>query len=134
MIVDTGVLVAAIDSGDHHHERCATLLDEIDDLVVPVLAISEVARFLGRRMGPEQEATFLAAIRDGELSVEPVDPDDWSRIHDLVVKYADLGLGTVDASLVAACERLDETTVASLDHRHLATVRPRHCAALTLLP
>lgn len=134
MIVDTGVLVAAMDSGDRHHERCATLLDESADLVVPVLAVAEVAHFLGRRMGPDQEVAFLAAIRDGELNVEPVDPDDWPRIHDLVGRYADLGLGTVDASLVAACERLGETTVASLDHRHLAAVRPLHCPALTLVP
>lgn len=134
MIIDTGVLVAAIDRSDRHHEQCAVLLAGGAELVVPVLAVAEVAHFVGRRMGPDQEVAFLAAIRDGELVVEAVDPEDWPRIHDLVGQYADLGLGTTDASLVAACERLGETTVASLDHRHLTTVRPRHCPALTLVP
>jgi len=135
VIVDTGVLVAAADRGDRHHERCAELLGEaVDDLIVPVLAVAEVAHFLGRRMGAEQELAFLAAIEVGDLLVEPVEPEDWPRIAELVGRYADVGLGTTDASLVAAAERLGETVVASLDHRHLATVRPGHCGSLTLLP
>ncbi|HMQ26603.1 MAG TPA: PIN domain-containing protein [Acidimicrobiales bacterium] len=135
MIVDTGVLVAAADRGDAHHERCAALLaDAMDDLIVPVLAVAEVAHFLGRRLGSAQELAFVGAVLEGDLDVEPVEVEDWPRITELVRDYADLGLGTTDASLVAAAERLGETVVASLDHRHLATVRPRHCAALTLLP
>jgi predicted nucleic acid-binding protein len=42
-------------------------------------------------------------------------------------------LGTADASLVAAAERLGITEVATLDRR-LAAVRPTHVEALTLLP
>lgn len=93
MIVDTGVLVAAADRGDRHHERCAELLGEaVDDLIVPVLAVAEVAHFLGRRMGAEQELAFLAAIEVGDLLVEPVEPEDWPRIAELVGRYADVGL------------------------------------------
>jgi predicted nucleic acid-binding protein len=40
----------------------------------------------------------------------------------------------VDASVIALCERLGETSVATLDHRHFTVVRPRHCPRLTLLP
>ncbi|MDQ3092152.1 MAG: VapC toxin family PIN domain ribonuclease, partial [Actinomycetota bacterium] len=45
-----------------------------------------------------------------------------------------LPLGTVDASVVATAERLGIAEVATLDHRHLSVVRPRHVDALTLLP
>lgn len=134
MIVDTGVLVAAADRGDRHHAACAELLMAAADIVIPILAVTEVAYFLGSRMGPNEEAAFIGSIRDGEVGIEPVDPTEWSRIHELVRRYADLGLGTVDASIVAACERLGETTLASLDRRHLAVVRPAHCDALTLVP
>jgi hypothetical protein len=54
------------------------------------------------------------------------------RAAQLDVQYADLGLGFVDASVIATCETLGETKVATLDRRHV--VRPRHCDALTLLP
>lgn len=63
-----------------------------------------------------------------------MEPADWNRIGELLDKYADLGLGIVDASVVAACERLGETELATLDRRHFSVVRPRHCTALTLLP
>jgi hypothetical protein len=48
--------------------------------------------------------------------------------------YADLPLGTVDASVIALTERLALPAVATLDHRHFTVVRPRHISALTLLP
>ncbi len=37
-------------------------------------------------------------------------------------------------SVIATCERLGQTELATLDRRHFSIVRPRHCAALTLLP
>jgi hypothetical protein len=36
--------------------------------------------------------------------------------------------------VIAVCERLELTKVASLDHRHFTVVRPHHVEALTLLP
>ncbi len=68
------------------------------------------------------------------MFAEPVEPADWRRIVELLDEYADLGLGTVDASVIAACERLGVTELATLDRRHFSVVRPRHCEALTLLP
>lgn len=59
---------------------------------------------------------------------------DWLRIAQLVVVYRDLPLGAVDASVVAAAERLGATDVATLDRRHFGVVRPRHVDPFTLLP
>ena len=61
-------------------------------------------------------------------------PADWMRIGELVWQYRDLPLGTVDASIVAAAERLDIDTVATLDRRHFSVVRPKHVERFTLLP
>ena len=43
-----------------------------------------------------------------------------------------LTLGTVDASVVAAAERLGITAVATTDRRHFSVVRPSHVAAFEL--
>jgi uncharacterized protein len=51
-----------------------------------------------------------------------------------VAAYGDLPLGSVDASVVAAAERLRATTVATLDRRHFGVVRPAHTEAFELLP
>jgi predicted nucleic acid-binding protein len=135
LIVDAGPLVAAAATRDRNHERCVELLTGTPGpLVVPMLVVTEVAYFLADRIGETAERSFAASLRSGELLAEPVEPVDWDRIGELLIQYDDLGLGIVDASVVAACERLGQTELATLDRRHFSVVRPRHCAALTLLP
>ena len=135
LIVDAGPLVAAAATADRNHERCLDLLSQaLRPLVVPALVVTEVAYFLGDRIGQEAEQAFAGALRDGELVVEPVEPSDWIRIAELLEQYSDLPLGFVDASVVAACERLGAEDLATLDRRHFSIVRPRHCATLRLLP
>jgi uncharacterized protein len=68
------------------------------------------------------------------VTVEPLQEDDLTRMAELVSTYADLPLGAVDASVVAVAERLEATTLMSLDHRHFSVVRPRHTDAFVLLP
>jgi predicted nucleic acid-binding protein len=68
------------------------------------------------------------------LIAEPVAVVDWLRIAHLVGIYRDLPLGAVDASVVAAAERLRLTQVATLDRRHFTVVRPAHIEAFELLP
>jgi len=59
---------------------------------------------------------------------------DWLRIAELVAIYRDLPLGTVDASVIAAAERLGITDVATVDRRRFGVVRPQHTEAFTLVP
>jgi len=135
LVVDAGPLIAAAISRDRNHDRCVGLLSgATQPLVVPVLVVCEVAYVLRHRAGGSAEHAFARALREGELIAEPVEPVDWARIVDLVAEYEDLPLGIVDASVVAACERLGVTTLATLDRRHFSAVRPRHAPALALLP
>ncbi|MCL4286065.1 MAG: PIN domain-containing protein [Thermoleophilia bacterium] len=135
LIVDAGPLVAAAATGDRNHARSVELLTgAAGPLVVPSLVVTEVSYFLADRIGPAAELAFAESLRAGELLVEPVEPPDWPRIAELLRLYADLELGIVDASVLAACERLGETKLATLDRRHFSVVRPRHCDALALLP
>jgi uncharacterized protein len=103
-------------------------------LVVPTLVVAEVTYLLGSRRGWKAEARFLGDIARGHLVLEPVHARDPVRIAELVVRYRDLPLGTVDASVVAAAERLDVTEVATTDRRHFGIVRPTHVEAFELLP
>jgi hypothetical protein len=77
---------------------------------------------------------FLGDLASGNLISEPVAASDWLRIAELVFEYRDLPLGTVDASVIAAGERLELSQLATLDHRHFTVVRPGHLDAFELLP
>lgn len=59
---------------------------------------------------------------------------DWNRVVQLVEEYADLGLGTVDASIIAVAERLEIGVIATLNRRDFLIVRPSHVDALELVP
>lgn len=86
------------------------------------------------RLGVEAEVRFLGDFAIGSLIAEPVAPSDWLRIAELVGRYRDLPLGSVDASVIATAERRKMTEIATLDRRHFTIVRPIHCAAFTILP
>ena len=98
------------------------------------MAIAEAAHFIRRRINPQAELRFVAEFVAGNLISEPVHASDWLRIAELVDQYRDLRLGTVDASIVAAAERLGVTTIATLDRRHFSVVRPRHVDSFELVP
>jgi predicted nucleic acid-binding protein len=55
-------------------------------------------------------------------------------IADLVERYADFRLGTVDASIVVLADRLDTDLIATLDRRHFGAVRSPAGRHFRLLP
>lgn len=135
MIVDAGPLYAYVDADDRHHDGCLELLEtHPGPLLVPALVVTEVAHLLATRLGTTAEVLFLGDLASGVLTVAPPEPADWLRIAELVARYADLPLGTVDASVVALAERTGTTQVATLDHRNFSVVRPNHTRAFALLP
>jgi predicted nucleic acid-binding protein len=121
------------EDGDHR-ASLALLESHPGPLVVPTLVITEVAYLIAARLGTNAEVRFLGDLAAGAFAVEPVGPSDWLRIAELVSRYRDLSLGTVDASVIATAERLGIQEVATVDRRHFSVVRPRHAAAFVLLP
>lgn len=98
------------------------------------MCVAEVSHLVARRGGWAAEVRLLVAMAVGELAVEQFHPADAERTAELVGSYRDLPLGTADASLVAAAERLGVTTIATLDRRHFGVVRPAHVPAFELVP
>jgi predicted nucleic acid-binding protein len=135
LLVDTGVFLAAADRHDPDHAACRDLIEEHPGpLVTTALVVAETGWLIDRQVGPATEAAFYRGVAAGAITVEALTPADWTRIAELVDRYADLPLGGTDASLVAIAERLALTQVATLDHRHFRVVRPRHVDAFELLP
>jgi len=135
LICDTGPLYAAMDRADADHHACADLLGSFPEpLVVPAPVVVELDWLSGSRLGPNPFVAFLADLEQGALAVIELAERDYARIRELLVDYADLRLGFVDAAVVALVERLRERKLATLDHRHFGAIRPRHVEALELLP
>jgi predicted nucleic acid-binding protein len=132
-IVDTGPLLAAIDRRDPGHAPSSEVLRRRDlDIVIPALVVAEVSWFAAARLGRRGQAAFVRSLRD--LNVEAPHPDDWPLIADLVERYGDFPLGTVDASIVVLADRLDTNLNVTLDRRHFGAVRSPRGRSFRLLP
>jgi len=134
LVVDTGVLVAGYDRDDQDHATCSTLLAEARERrLVPAPVVVELDHLL-RRLEPVGLVGFLDDVASGAFELVELVPEDRARVRELLVSYADLRVGYVDAAVLAVVERFGETKLATLDRRHFTVMRPRHVAALELLP
>jgi predicted nucleic acid-binding protein len=136
IVVDTGVLYAAADRSDPDHDESKELLGihATEQLVATVPVVVETSWLISSRLGVEAEVAFLRSVAAGEVTLVDLTSDDWNRVVELLEQYHDLDLGVVDASIVAVAERLNVTTIATLNDRDFRVVRPRHCDAFVLAP
>lgn len=69
LICDTGPLLAALDSDDPDHARCATLLTgAVEDLVVPALVLAELDYWCHKRGGKAAWIQFLDDVLEGRTA------------------------------------------------------------------
>jgi predicted nucleic acid-binding protein len=129
------VIVAAFDRDDDEHEACTSLLANVRERrVVPSPVLVEVDHLLRRYTQNDSFVGVLDQVQRGAVVVEDLTTADYERAAELLTTYADLKVGFVDCAVLAVTERLDEPKLATLDHRHFGTMRPRHIEALELLP
>ena len=135
ILLDTNVLVAAARTADTNHQSAARLLESLDEpRLVPPTVVAEVCYLLSEWGGPDAEVRFLRDFRPGGLQLAELTDTDVARMADLAERYADLGLGGTDASVIAIAERLGIHRIATFDRRHFTVVRPAHVEAFTPLP
>jgi uncharacterized protein len=94
----------------------------------------EFDHFASRQRDRRAVSVLLGEIDRGAYEVEGLLASDYRRVRELLTTYAALRVGFVDAAVLAVTERLRETKLATLDHRHFTIMRPRHVDALELLP
>jgi predicted nucleic acid-binding protein len=105
-----------------------------EDLVVPGLVLAELDYWCRKLNLQAAWLPFFDDVEAGAWRVVWPTAVDLRRARRLEIQYADLGLGIVDATVIALAERLGELKVATLDQRHFNAVRSTHVPALRLLP
>lgn len=135
VLLDSGFLLASLNSYEAEHQATIRVLESIrEPIVFPVPAITEVAYLLARDIGNEAAADFISSLADTELILEVPLEDDYLRSAEILRQYADANLDFVDALIVATAERLNIKQLLTLDRRDFQLIRPRHCDGFELLP
>ena len=132
VLLDTGPLVAVLDARDQWHDRCTQAFPAMVHRCVTTEAVVTEACHLALRGGRAwAPLEFLLGARIPILGVET---GGHRRALTLMERFGALPMDYADASLVAAAEALDVSTVFTLDRRGFSTYpRPRG-ARFTLVP
>jgi hypothetical protein len=134
LVLDTSVLLAAIDREDPQHTRCLPLLGTDETLVVPVPVLTELDHLLGKRRKHDLWLAFADDVAAAAYTLHPVEPANVAAAAMLQQRYRDLDIGFVDAAVFLTCVELGEDTVATLDHRHFSVLRTEDGRALRIVP
>jgi predicted nucleic acid-binding protein len=131
LICDTGALIDYLVESAPDHRLFRDAIDRARTRYVPGLVLAEVDYFLRHERRAMQ--TFMRDVVRGAFTYAPPTPDHLGRAMEVDRRYADLGLGLVDASVVALAESLDVRRLATRDVRHFAAVRLRNGRSFELV-
>jgi predicted nucleic acid-binding protein len=121
VLVDTGPLVAIIDSSDAFHDRCVEVLRELRDPLFTVWpVITEAMHLVG---SPVAQERLWEVLEEGGLTLKPLDGTDAPRMRALMRKYRDLPMDLADAALVRVAERDEVNTVFTTDRSDFSAYR-----------
>jgi predicted nucleic acid-binding protein len=94
------------------------------ELFVPDLVLVEVDQLLRARVSASSARAFLAAMASGEHTVAVVSARLLRRAVEIDAGFADLGIGLVDAAVMAMAEER-ELPILTFDFEHFRATRPR---------
>jgi predicted nucleic acid-binding protein len=136
LVIDAAPLVALADADEPRRDAILrTMGDERGSLVLPAPVAAEADYLLGQRFGDAARRAFLADLADGRFTAPCLEREDYATVVALDARYADLGLGLADCSLIVLAHRYRTTRILSFDERHLRAVAPLGGeGAFTLLP
>lgn len=136
LVVDAGVVVAMHDARDPLHSAAARLLvEEPGELVLPAPVSAEIDYLVSRRLGERSRRAFLEDLAAGRYRVECLEPEEYRTIAHLEARYAELGPGLADLSIVVLAQRFGTVRLATFDERHFRALRPLSGGdAFALLP
>jgi hypothetical protein len=131
LICDTGALIDYLVESAPDHGLFRDAIDQARTRYVPGLVLAEVDYFL--RYERRAMQMFMRDVVRGAFTYAPPTPDHLTRAMEVDLRYADLGLGLVDASVVALAESLDVRRLATRDVRHFTAVRLRNGQSFELV-
>ena len=122
-LVDTGSLVAYLDSSEVEHDQASDALDGFSGVLATTAAVVTEAMH------------FISSASDGALALSELisqsgmrvysicEPADVREAAELMQRYADTPMDFADATLVLLAERLAAPNILTLDRRGFNTYR-----------
>jgi uncharacterized protein len=124
ILLDTSGLLAAVDPSQTRHRQAADALRAAAaPLVLSPFVLGELDYLVVERVGRAAELDLLDEVGRGAYRIEQFASRDIADAHEIVYRYADLGIGLADASIVVLARRYDLHDVLTLDERHFRVLQ-----------
>lgn len=131
LICDTGALLDYLVARAPDHRAFRSAIEAARTRYVPALVLPELDYFLRNERAAMRR--FVNDLRRGAFTYAPAAVDQIVRALIIDERYVALGLGLVDASIVALAEDLGVRRIATRDLRHFTAVRLRDGSAFELV-
>jgi predicted nucleic acid-binding protein len=123
LICDTGALLDYLVATAPDHRAFCDAIDRARARYVPALVLAEVDYFL--RKDRDAMSALMRDLARGAFTYAAPSIEMLERAMAVDRQYRDLGLGLVDASIVALAEHVGVTRLATRDVRHFSAVALR---------
>lgn len=134
-LIDSSFLIALFDANDVNHDLVQQFVRiSKADLLLPEIALTEVAFLLEREGGTKAAVSFMRDMAVSKIERVSLIPSDLVRAASIKEKYATADFDFVDCCIMALSERLNITTICTFDHRDFGIFQPSHCEYLMLVP
>ena len=114
ILIDSGPLIALFDRNDKYHLASVEFIrNNNSELITTIASITETLHLLD--FSRDAQIDFLGWVYAGALSIEQITSDNFARIKELTTKYSDLPMDFADACLVFLGEKLNISSIATID-------------------
>ncbi len=135
VLFDTNFLLALTHRQDVRHKVARLAMRNLTGTRLVVAAVlPEIFYMATTRVSYASACALFDQLRTSAFQIEPLLDADMARMSGIMRQYQDNAFDYVDTAIMAVAERLTITDVYTFDRRDFTAFRPRHCAALTLLP
>ncbi|MCA1687033.1 MAG: PIN domain-containing protein [Actinobacteria bacterium] len=135
LVLDTSGLLAALDAGQRFHVPAREALAGHDgSLLLSPFVLAELDYLLATRVSRSAEIALLDEVGRGVYSLEPFSARDVAEAARIMERYADLGIGLADASVVVLANRYNTLDLLTLDERLFRVLRGPRDRPFRLLP
>ena len=131
LICDTSALLDYLVESAPDHGPFRSAIDQARARYVPALVLAELDYFL--RNERRAMESFMRDLGRGAFTYAPPALDELARAMEIDRRYSDLGLGLVDASVIALAEGLGIRRLATRDVRHFSAIRLRDGSSFELV-
>ena len=131
LICDTGALIDYLVDSAPDHRLFRNAIEQARTRFIPGLVLAELDYFL--RDERHAMRLFMEDLASGAFTYAPPTVGQLARAMEVDRRFADLGLGLVDGSIVALAEALGIRRLVTRDMRHFSAVRLRDGGSLELV-